>query len=63
MSGKEFAHFMRHASKSYRVRVTNGVSEQPDLLVECYTRERAEVVARRYKREGRPARVEAMVAA
>ena len=61
MSGREFAKFMRHARKQYVVRVTNGVSEQPDLRVECHTRERAEVVQRRYKREGHSARVEAIV--
>lgn len=61
MSGRELSRMLRHARKQYVVRVANGHSEQPDLRVECHTRERAEVVKRRYKREGHSARVEAIV--
>lgn len=61
MSGRELASYIACAKKSWRVRVTNGVSEHRDLLVECHTRKHAEKTATRLERDGFPARVEAIL--
>jgi len=61
MSPRELARVLRVTSKDYIVRVSNGVSERPDLRIECHTRTHAEKIDRRYKREGHPSRVEAIL--